>query len=199
MKILAAGDFHNDQLLARKLAAFAKENEVDAVILNGDLVEDEEPHGIVGHFSSVNKNIFLIHGNHESAATTDFLSRKYGAHNLHEYSKMLGEIGIFGVGGANVGHTVLTDSEFFDTLSRSHEYIKHAKKKIMVTHIHPSGTSMEKLSQFVQGSAGVRKAIDRFQPDIMICGHVHEAEGIEEMIGKTRVINVGRKGKIIEL
>ena len=27
----------------------------------------------------------------------------------------------------------------------------------------------------------------------------NEAEGIEEMIGKTRVINVGRKGKIIDI
>jgi len=199
MKFLAAGDFHNDHALAMSLAKQAKRENVDAVILNGDIVEDNQPHGIVGHFSSVNKNIFLIHGNHESAATTDFLTQKYGAHNLHEYSKMLGEIGIFGVGGANVGLSVLSDKEFFDTLSRSHEYIKDAKKKIMVTHIHPSGTSMEKLSQFVQGSIGVRKAVEKFQPDILICGHVHEAEGIEEMIGKTKVINVGRKGKIIEL
>lgn len=28
---------------------------------------------------------------------------------------------------------------------------------------------------------------------------LHEAEGIEEMIDNTKVINVGKKGKIIEL
>jgi Icc-related predicted phosphoesterase len=51
----------------------------------------------------------------------------------------------------------------------------------------------------VPGSDAVRKAVEKFKPDILLCGHVHEAEGLEEVIGKTRVINVGRKGKIITL
>lgn len=50
-----------------------------------------------------------------------------------------------------------------------------------------------------QGSKGIRKAINKFKPDILLSGHIHEAEGIEEKIGKTRVINIGRKGKIIEV
>jgi Icc-related predicted phosphoesterase len=58
---------------------------------------------------------------------------------------------------------------------------------------------MEKFSSFIPGSDGVRKAIDQLKPDILLCSHVHEAEGLEEKIGKTRVINVGKKGKIIEI
>ena len=41
--------------------------------------------------------------------------------------------------------------------------------------------------------------VEKFKPDFLIHSHIHEAEGLEEKIGKTRVINVGRKGKIIEL
>ena len=69
----------------------------------------------------------------------------------------------------------------------------------MVTHVHPSDSTMEKFSQFIPGSNGVKKAVEKFKPDILLCSHVHEAEGIEEKIGNTRVINVGKKGKIIEL
>ena len=58
---------------------------------------------------------------------------------------------------------------------------------------------MEKFSNIFPGSEGVRKAIETFKPDILLCSHVHEAEGIEEMIGKTKVINVGKRGKIIEV
>ena len=58
---------------------------------------------------------------------------------------------------------------------------------------------MEKFTEIFPGSKGVRKAIDKFHPDLLLCSHVHEAEGIEEKIGKTRVINVGKKGKIIEI
>ena len=69
----------------------------------------------------------------------------------------------------------------------------------MVTHVHPSGSMIEKFTQFFEGSKAVKRAIDKFQPDIMLCAHVHEAEGLEEKIGKTRVINVGSKGKIFEI
>jgi len=58
---------------------------------------------------------------------------------------------------------------------------------------------MENFSQFVKGSSGLKKAIDKIKPDIVVCGHVHEAEGIEEKIGNTTIINAGKKGTIIEL
>jgi len=49
------------------------------------------------------------------------------------------------------------------------------------------------------GSRGVRKALDKFKPDFLICGHIHEGGGITEKIGKTTVINVARKPKIFEI
>ena len=45
----------------------------------------------------------------------------------------------------------------------------------------------------------IRKAINQFKPDLFISGHIHEAEGLSEKIGKTKVISVGKKGKIIEI
>ena len=36
-------------------------------------------------------------------------------------------------------------------------------------------------------------------PDILINSHLHEAGGMEEKIGKTKVINVSRKEKIFEV
>ena len=66
----------------------------------------------------------------------------------------------------------------------------------MVTHTHPENSILG-LGMF-PGSGGIRKAIDELKPDLHLCGHIHETEGIEEKIGTTRVINVGKKGKIIE-
>ena len=84
-------------------------------------------------------------------------------------------------------------------LKKGHDKIKDLGKKIMVTHVHPAGTKMEKFTQFFPGSDGIRKAIESFKPNIMLCSHVHEAEGIEEKIGNTTVINVGKKGKIFDI
>ena len=41
--------------------------------------------------------------------------------------------------------------------------------------------------------------LEKFKPDIAINAHIHEAGGIEEKIGKTRVINVSRKEKVFEI
>lgn len=199
MKILAAGDFHGRKDLAEKLAEQAEQEKVDLVILNGDIVDEESPEGIIGPFVKRNKKVILIPGNHESIATADFLAELYGVTNLHGYYIKLKDVGIFGCGGAQVGLTSLTDKEMYDMLKKGFEKVKDLKTKIMVTHVHPADTTMEKFSQWVQGSKGLKRAIDSLQPDLVICGHVHEAEGIEEKVGKSTVINVGKKGKIIEI
>jgi Icc-related predicted phosphoesterase len=170
------------------------------VILSGDLTYAEKSlDNIIGPFLKRNKKVIIIPGNHETVATADFLAELYGIKNVHGISVKYKDVGIFGCGGANIGLFQLEESEIFNLLKKGHDKIGYLNKSIMVTHVHPSSTKMEKFTSIFPGSDGVRKAIDKFQPDIAICSHVHEAEGIEEKIGKTRLINVGKKGKIIEI
>jgi Icc-related predicted phosphoesterase len=200
LKILAAGDIHGDVSLAKKLAEEAKKENVDLVVLCGDITRsDESTDNLIGPFKKLNEKVLLIPGNHEPVATVDFLSKMYGVKNLHGYSVKYNDVGIFGAGSANIGLFQLSEKEIYDLLKKGFDEIKSIEKKIMVTHVHPSGTKMEKFTKLFPGSDGVKRAVDKFQPDILFCSHVHEAEGIEEKIGKTRVINVGRKGKIIEI
>ncbi len=202
MKILAFGDIHGDSRLAEKLAERAEKENVDLVVICGDITyADNSTENLLGHFAKRNKKVVLIPGNHESLATADFLAYQYNATNLHGYSIQFKDVGLFGCGGAtNVGPApTLTEDEMFMLLKKGHSGLKDAQKTIMVTHIHPAGTLMQKLSRYVPPSQGVRKAIDELKPDILLCSHVHEAKGLEEQIGTTRVINVGKEGKIIEL
>lgn len=212
MRILSAGDLHGDSGLAKKLAEKAAKENVDLVILCGDLTEgDEKTDNLIGPFLKQGKKVVLVPGNHESIATADFLSKVYGVKNLHGYgikifdpdpkksSKDKSYVGLFGCSGVNLGIHQVTDKDAYDMFMRGHHYVKDANVTIMVSHVHPSGTKMEKFTQFFEGSKAVRRAIDKFQPDIMLCSHVHEAEGLEEKIGKTRVLNVGRKGKIFDI
>ncbi|MBD3163752.1 hypothetical protein GF323_00970 [Candidatus Woesearchaeota archaeon] len=200
LKILAAGDLHGDTGLAKKLAEKGKKEKVDLVILCGDLTMGEmSTEGIVGPFAKKREKVLLIPGNHETIATADFLSQLYGMKNIHGYSVKYKDVGIFGAGGANIGLFQLDEKEIYDLLKKGYDKIKYLKKKIMVTHVHPTETKMEKFTKFFPGSSGVRKAVNRFHPDLLLCSHVHEAEGIEEIVGKTKVVNVGRRGKIIEI
>ena len=200
LRIFSAGDIHGDTRLAEKLAEEAKGKHADLVVLCGDLTfAERSTDNIIGPFKKRNLKVLLIPGNHESLATADFLAQVYGVKNIHGYSVRYKDVGIFGAGGANVGLAQLTEKEIYDLLRKGFENIKYLDKKIMVTHVHPSDSKREKFSQFFPGSSGVRKAIEKFQPDILLCSHVHEAEGLEEKIGRTRVINVGKRGKVIDV
>lgn len=197
MKILAVGDFHGDTQLAKKAAERADKEKVDLVVICGDITQDGmTTDNLIGNFK---QKVLLVPGNHEGNDIADFLAELYKGKNLHGYAYRIDNMGFFGCGSANIGQFGLTEQEIFDTLSKGAKYTKDCGKKIMVTHVHPKGTLMAKFSSFVPGSEGVKKAIEEFKPDILFCSHVHEAEGIEEKIGNTRVINVGRKGKIVEL
>lgn len=200
MRILSVGDIHGDRSLAERLAKRAEEERVDLVVVCGDFTWfDHEPKGIIGPFLERKKKVLLIPGNHDSDVTTEVLTATYPVKNIHGYSVKYDDVGIFGCGKANIGAERLAEEEIRATLAKAHHHISYLGKRIMVTHVHPSGTMMERLTRFFPGSIGVRKAIEELQPDIAFCSHVHEAEGIEERIGKTRVINVGRKGFILDI
>jgi len=199
MRILGAGDIHGDISVSRKLSEQAKRENVDLVILCGDLAEDDSLDNVLSPFKENKQKVLLISGNHESVATAEFLAYINYAKHLHGYSVRYKDIGIFGCGSANIGIHGITEHEIFETLKKGFDRINYLGTKIMVTHVHPAESKMEKLSNFVKGSIGVLKAIKEFKPDILFCSHVHEAEGLEEVVQSTRVINVGREGKIIDL
>lgn len=199
MKILATSDIHGDSRWVKKLAERASKEKVDLVVLCGDLTYAEDfSENLIGPFKAKGLKVALIPGNHESMATANFLSEKYGVDNLQYKPLKIGNVGLFGMGGAAIGPFPVAESEILETLKKNYEKIKGMKTKIMVTHAHPEGSLIEKMSSF-PGSPSVKKAIDYFKPDLHLCGHIHECEGMEEIVGKTKVINVGKKGKIIEV
>ncbi|MGB9748466.1 MAG: metallophosphoesterase family protein [Candidatus Woesearchaeota archaeon] len=200
MKILASGDIHGDIGLVKKLAEKAKKEDVSLVVLCGDITNGEKSiKNLIGPFKEIGKDVLLIPGNHETVSTVDFLANVYQIKNLHGYYFFYNNIGFFGAGGANIGLFQIDEDEMFYLLKKGFEGVKDADKKIMVTHVHPSNSKMENFTKFFKGSSAVRKAIEELKPDILLCSHVHEAEGIEEKIGKTLVINVGKNGKIIDI
>ncbi|MBS3091212.1 metallophosphoesterase family protein [Candidatus Pacearchaeota archaeon] len=197
LRILAAGDVHGDSRITKKLAEKAEKENVDLVILCGDLTGWTETKEVIKPFKDKNKKVLIIPGNHDSFATVDFLATLYGVKNIHGYSAKYEDVGIFGAGGADLGLSAESEDEMFKTLKQAHSGLKGIEKKIMITHMHPSG-SLSEVSGF-EGSKAITKAIKEFHPDILLHSHIHEAEGVEEIIGKTKVINVGKSGKIIEI
>jgi len=199
-RILAISDLHGDENLAKRIAKKAKDENVDIVIIAGDLTWlEQSTKNLIGPFIKENKEVILIPGNHETMSTINTLTQIYPrTRHVHGYSVTKGDVGIFGSGyESSTGPFFIEDEEIFKVLKKGNENIKNLKKKIMVTHAHPRG-SIAEFSGF-PGSKAVERAIKEFKPDILITGHIHEAGGLQEKIGKTRVIHVARKPAIFEI
>ena len=197
MKILALSDVHGDRSFIKKMAQKASEQGVDLVVLAGDIVDAKNNvEGFVGPFKEKGLEVAVLPGNHEGLAEIGFMVDKYQAINLHGNAIQVGDVGIFGCGYGDIGLHQFTEEQFYKTIMKAHEKIKDSKKKVLITHVQPSQTV---ISFIFPGSSGVRKAIETLHPNINICGHIHETQGLEDTIGKTRIINVGKSGKIIEI
>lgn len=193
LKILAASDLHDSKSAVQKLAKKALEEKVDLIILAGDIHSYHEgSKNTLAPLLKTKKKILFVPGNCETEVEHEILKKQ--AKSLHGYYVTYGDVGIAGIGSPDwkLQHN---DPDFL-MIKKQMERMK-PKKKILVSHLHAAGT----LAEFsgVPGDDILRYAIEKFHPDILISGHIHEAEGFEDKIGKTKIFQVGRSGKIIEI
>jgi hypothetical protein len=203
MKILAASDIHGDIKAVEKLARKAKKEDAELVILAGDLsIFGNGLEGLLKPFSDVNKKVAIIPGNHDSEADIFMLKKRYPdiLYDLHNYAFKVGDVGFFGCGLANIGPNELSEAQIKKRIESSFKYVKDAKKRIMVVHVPPYKTKLDKIGKNISaGSTAVRESIEKFSPEKCICGHIHETFGLEDKLNNTSIINAGPDGKVIEI
>jgi len=193
LKILAAGDLHGDLGIAKKLSEKARRNKVDLVVLAGDIYGyTRGKEKILEPFAKAKQKVVFVPGNLDT--TEEHLMLKESAKSIHNYYVTYNDVGIAGIGDEN--WKLELDKEDLKEIKRNFERMK-PKKKILVSHLHARGTKAE--FSGIPGDKILREAVEKFKPDLLISAHIHESEGIEDKIGKTKIIQVGRKGKILEI
>ena len=64
--------------------------------------------------------------------------------------------------------------------------------KILVTHAPPFNTEADRVENGEHvGSPGILKSIHEFEPQINLCGHIHEAKSLSKIGKTTDVANPG--------
>jgi hypothetical protein len=193
LKILAAGDLHGSISVAKKLAEKGKKAKVDLVILAGDIYGyDGGKETILKPFQDANQKVVFIPGNCDF--DEDAADLKKRAKCIHNKYVIYNDTGIAGIGSPN-WKLSLNNSDF-SKIEKNLKKMK-TKKQILVSHLHASGTKAE--FSGIPGDIIIEKAVKQFKPDLLISAHIHEAEGLEDIIGKTKVIQVGKKGTILEI
>jgi Icc-related predicted phosphoesterase len=104
-------------------------------------------------------------------------------------------IGVFGVSAAPRSplHTPyeLSDEDLERRVQAGFAAVKNCRAKIFCPHAPPMDTACDRLRSGEHvGSAVIRTFVEREQPELVLCGHIHESRGVDE-IGRSRVVNPG--------
>jgi len=197
LKILAAADFQGSSAVAESLAKKAEKEKVDLVILAGDIHGYQPSRNLIAPFTKRNQKVIFVPGNWDTTVESNMIKDLYKINNIDGSYTHYNGVDIIGIGSPDFALDIDTEKNL-DKLIKNFEKVSDKdSKKVLVSHIHARNT----LAEFsgISGSEVVRHVIDHFQPDIFISSHIHEAEGLEQKIGKTKVFQVGKKGKIIEI
>ncbi|MFC1595556.1 metallophosphoesterase [Gemmatimonadota bacterium] len=207
MKFLTLGDIHGSVKWTPALIAAAEM--VDAVLLCGDITSFGTPEDVAAILDDVSRysaTCYAIAGNCDSLEIESLLTDR--DISLNGQGRMIRDsIGICGVSGSNrtpFGTPLeYTEEELSATLNTGWQQIRDASMRIVIHHAPPHRTKCDRTRLGIH--AGVRmfrKFCEREQPELVICGHIHEARGTD-MIGETHVVNGGMAarghGAVIEV
>jgi Icc-related predicted phosphoesterase len=194
MNIMAFGDIHEYVHTLKTLEAPLCQS--DLLLVTGDITRWRGPQTAAKVLEAIrhyNANILAQVGNTDSWDTHYYLN-DLGI-NLHGQGHRFGDLGIFGVGGSNATPfytpTEFSEAEIASYLMAGYDLIKEAPYKVLIAHCPPYHTAVDRIytGEHV-GSTSVRQFIETYQPDICICGHIHEAAGADRL-GRTLLLNPG--------
>ncbi len=191
MRLLAVTDIHERLGKVEKLAAVVPELDPDLILIAGDLTHFSgagTAREVLGPLLGLGKPLFAVHGNCDGRDVPELLNElRIGVHNRR--AEIVG-IGIVGIGGSNVTpfSTIweLTEDEIRGILERN-----YVDGDVILSHVPPRDTKADRahMERHV-GSQALREFIEKKQPPLVVCGHIHEARSVDR-IGGTVVVNPG--------
>lgn len=198
MKLLAFTDIHGSY--ERVGTILEKESSVGAIIIGGDLTTNGTPaeaERALRQFQKTGAPIFVVAGNMDPPELENTFTALHV--NINAKGMLLDDIGIFGVSASPVTPMrtpyEISEEEIALRAHAGWKDVQAARIRVFVPHAPPHNTSVDLVSADNHvGSTAIRKFIEQCQPDVTVCGHIHEARGIDR-IGKTPIVNCGPAGK----
>ena len=197
MKLLVFSDIHGDLgTLARLMDV-----EADYYVAAGDLVNFGRGLDRCGEILARRADrVYVLPGNHETAAQIAGLCQSFGLHDFHEQHAQWGRYRVAGLGYSNPT-PFHTPGEYSEAeLAQKLEAFAGLVPLVLICHCPPRDTALDQVRPGLHaGSTAVRDFLLREQPEHFFCGHIHEAAGARVAIGKTQAMNVGKQGWLLDL
>jgi Icc-related predicted phosphoesterase len=197
MKLLIFSDIHGDKAALERLMGI----EADYYIAAGDLANWGRGLDQMGPIMQPRADkMYVMPGNHESESDVARFCETFGFRNFHGEVLKVGDFSVAGLGYScptpfnTPGE--YTEEELAERLAK----FDGLDPLALICHCPPKGTKLDRAGEGQHfGSTAVREFIDHNQPRYFYCGHIHEAAGVQETIGRTQGWNVGKRGAVLDL
>ncbi|MEO0136860.1 MAG: metallophosphoesterase [candidate division WOR-3 bacterium] len=191
MKILAISDIHGRINYEKEVIELL--GMVDLIVISGDITNfggKKEALTVLDNLRQFNPNILGVPGNCDQFEVLDLL-RDEGI-NLHGETKEFNGLIFFGIGGS--GYTPFQTPQEYSDEEITKILSNHRNKggrQIFVSHAPPFNTHVDKTMMGMHvGSKLIRDFIEKNQFELGLCGHIHEARGMDKL-GSTVIVNPG--------
>lgn len=197
MRILCFSDLHHSARKAQVLVDAS--SGADLVIGAGDFCNmRQDLKGAMGLLSDLNAPMIAVPGNAESAAELTKAASP-GTIVLHGTGCVAQGLQIYGL-GYGVPHTPFGDwSCDLSEEEAAALLVPCQSADILVLHSPPKGIADRTSQGHSVGSVAIYDAVERIQPQIALCGHIHDSWGQRGHIGQCEVINLGPAPVWLEL
>ncbi len=200
MHILAFSDLHSNELAAEELVQKAAQDTIDVVVGAGDFgTMRKRLEAVIDVLSEIQQPMVFVPGNGESLQELTDACRQYAnIHILHGTAVDLCGKTFFGI-GYGIPVTPFGDWSCDLTEDQANQLLAEMPKaSVFLTHSPPLGhVDMNSRGNHV-GSVAVLDAMQRCQPPIVLCGHVHDCWNQTSQLNGSTVYNLGPRGRIIE-
>ncbi len=198
MRVLAFSDFHGDATLIERLRQESKD--CDLILCCGDITPAHGSTVETGRrIGGLGARVLAVPGNFELPNDMRVVCKEIGWIDLHGKSFEIGGITFSGCGGGNTGPFrtpyELSEQEFGDILAK----VSVPEGFVLVTHCPPMGALDEPRKRLHIGSQAIKEFVEKNKPVMQFCGHIHECGGREETLGRTKVVNVAKQIRIVEI
>jgi len=203
LRILAVSDFHGNREAFHRVAAKAKKANADILVVCGDIIPfytaslpnaTQLARDLMHPLIKLKLPLLFVPGNCDPPSLPKVGIK--GASCIHGCCQVHGDVEFVGVGAVPLDRVhpspyELLERQISAALNRGFRQCSPKRWLVVVSHTPPRDTKLDVAYGGAHiGSSSVRRFIEEKQPSLVLCGHVHEAQGID-YIGKTMLVNPG--------
>ncbi|NQT15675.1 MAG: metallophosphoesterase family protein [Planctomycetes bacterium] len=205
MRLLGITDLHGSLRALKRILAGA--GPVEAILLGGDITHFGSPDDaetVVRLAGGSTATVLAVAGNCDSADIEERLVQ-LGV-SLDGRGVVLEEpaagprssLGLHGLSGIPPwfrGMYQFSEDDLAAGLEAGYAQVADAARHAVLAHVPPHGGSLDRVTfgRHV-GSKALRAFVDRTEPSLVLCGHIHERRGIERL-GEMTLVNCGQASK----